>query len=408
MENKKNIAVIDLGTLNLKCAIFSFDKDHSPQLAGFSKKKTKGIHNSTILNVTDAINSIRECLVEAERKSKISLNKINILIDPIETITTRITKFKKINGAKLEKNDASFLLKEAKKQVEQNNSRLSNIHIFNYKYVVDNRLFKDFPIDIYADQFSQENVFLGIPKNILKNISEVFYSCDIEIDKFISCSYSLGVICFTQNQMDYGCGVVDIGYEKTSVALFKDSSLVYACSFPIGSNHITKDISRGCYLSEIESEIIKKNLSIYDDINENFEQSEFLSNKYFSKSKFRKISSNFVKNIISSRVDEILNKIFKEADFLKSESIKQNLVFTGEGSKFYGLKKIINSKVANCIFDVDLNNVKTFGNIDRELLPCYGALKILTEGFDTEAIALPSKKQSVKSGFINRIFNIFN
>ena len=55
MENKKVIAVIDLGTYNLKCAIFSFSSDGLPQLIGFSKKKTKGIHNSIIVNINEAI-----------------------------------------------------------------------------------------------------------------------------------------------------------------------------------------------------------------------------------------------------------------------------------------------------------------------------------------------------------------
>jgi cell division ATPase FtsA len=85
-----------------------------------------------------------------------------------------LTKFKKTSGSKIEKNDVSFLLKEAKKQVELNDSRLSNIHIFNYKYVVDNKLFKDLPFNIYVDQFSQENVFLGVPKNILR-ISQRYF-----------------------------------------------------------------------------------------------------------------------------------------------------------------------------------------------------------------------------------------
>ena len=78
MENKKVIAVIDLGTFNLKCAIFSFSIGELPQLIGFSKKKTKGIHNSIIVNMNDAIDSVRSCLIEAEKKSQISLNKINV------------------------------------------------------------------------------------------------------------------------------------------------------------------------------------------------------------------------------------------------------------------------------------------------------------------------------------------
>ena len=408
MENKKIIAVIDLGTYNLKCAIFSISNDGLPQLVGFSKKKTKGIHNSIIVNINDAINSVRSCLVKVEKESRTTLNKINVLIDPTEIITTRLTKSKKINGSKIEKSDISFLLKEAKKQVEQNNPRLSNIHIFNYKYVVDNKFFKELPFNIYADRFSQENVFLSVPKNILKNISEVFHSCDIEIDKFISCPYSLGVGCFTQDQMDYGCGIIDMGYEKTSVALFKDSSLIHASSFPIGSNHITKDISRGCYLSEIESELIKKDISIINNLDDELNKNGFLSDKYFSETKFRKISSKFVQDIISARLDEILNKIFKEISFLQSESVKQNLIFTGEGSQLNDLKKIVNIKLSNNIFDSNLDNIAPFGNIDKELLACYGAVKILTEGFISEAIAVTNKSQKDKRGFFSRIFNIFN
>ena len=408
MENRKVIAVIDLGTLNLKCAIFSFSNDGLPQLIGLSKKKTKGIHNSIIVNINEAIDSIRSCLIEAEKESKITLNKINVLIDPTEIITTRLTKSKKINGSKIEKNDISFLLKEAKKQVEQNNSRLSNIHIFNYKYVVDNKFFKNLPLDIYADQFNQENVFLSVPKNILKNISKVFNACDIEIDKFISCSYASGIYCFNQDQIDYGCGLVDIGYEKTSLAIFKDSSLIYTFSFPIGSNHITKDISRGCYLTETEAELIKKDVSITNNSNDELNENGFLSEKYFSETKFRKISSEFIKNIISARLDEILNKIFKEISFLQADNIKQNLIFVGEGSRLNHLKKIVNTKLSNYIFDNNYDDLKPSEDIGGELLGCHGAIKILTEGFSSEAIAVPNKNQKDKKGFFTRIFNIFD
>ena len=65
MENKKIIAAIDLGTLNIKCAIFSFGTGELPKLIGFYKKKTKGIHNSIIVNMNDAIDSVRSCLIEA-------------------------------------------------------------------------------------------------------------------------------------------------------------------------------------------------------------------------------------------------------------------------------------------------------------------------------------------------------
>ena len=60
---------------------------------------------------------------------------------------------------------------------------------------------------------------------------------------------------------------IDIGYEKTSIALFKNSSLVKIVILPIGSNHITKDISKICYLDKMEAEIIKKDYNLYLQVN---------------------------------------------------------------------------------------------------------------------------------------------
>ena len=128
----------------------------------------------------------------------------------------------------------------------------------------------------------------------------------------------------------------------------------------------------------------------------------------FRSTKFRKISSKFIRDIISARLDEILNKIFKEINFLQTESIKQNLILTGEGSKLNDLKKIVNVKSPDYTFDANLGNFKHFGNVNGELLACYGAAKMLTEGFVSEAIAVPNKKQKDKNGFFTRIFNIFN
>jgi len=84
------------------------------------------------------------------------------------------------------------------------------------------------------------------------------------------------------------------------------------------------------------------------------------------------------------------------------------LIFIGEGSRLNDLKKIVNVKLPNCTFDNNLDNFKSFGNIDRESLACHGAVKILTEGFAPEAIAVPNRDQKDKSGFFSRIFNIFN
>ena len=401
MENKKIIAVIDLGTFNLKCAIFSFNIGELPQLIGFSKKKTKGIHNSIIINMNDAIDSVRSCLIEAEKKSQINLNKINVLIDPTEIITTRLTKFKKINGSKIEKDDASFLLKEAKKQVELNNSRLSNIHIFNYKYIVDNKLFKDLPFNIYVDQFSQENVFLSVPKNILKNISEVFNSCNLEINRFICPSYAIGIYLLNKNQLENGSGIIDIGYDKTSIALFKNSSLVKLLVLPIGSNHITKDISKVCYLDQKESESIKLDFALFSQFNKDIDS--LLPKKYFINSNYRKIPLKLIHDVIESRISEIIEMInIHTNDQDGSEIIKKNLLIVGGGANILGLIKILNLDIKYEFIET----IKLSNKQETQLMSCNSAQNLFVNGCSSEAVAISMEKQ--KKGIFTRFFQFFN
>ena len=116
--SKNTNTLIDLGSNNLKCAIFSYEGKKS-NLIAFSEKKTQGIHNSTITNFDEACESLNSVISDVEKKSKITLEKITVIIEPRELVTTRITNFKKMEGSRIDKNDINFLLRESKKNVEK-------------------------------------------------------------------------------------------------------------------------------------------------------------------------------------------------------------------------------------------------------------------------------------------------
>ena len=306
---KKNInAVIDLGSNKLKSAIFDYDK-HKAKLIAYSEIKTSGINNSLITNFDQACESIRTIITDLEKKAGININMniITVLLEPTEIITTRITKFKKMEGVKIENEDINFLLRESKKQLEKNDKNFSQLHMFNFKYIIDNKVFKDLPINIFCNQLSLENIFISVPKNVLKNISEVFNSCNLEINRFICPSYAMGIYLLNKNQLENGSGIIDIGHNKTSIALFKNFSLIKLLVLPIGSNHITKDISKVCYLDQKESESIKLDFALFSQFNKDIDS--LLPKKYFINSNYRKIPLKLIHDVIESRISEIIEMI---------------------------------------------------------------------------------------------------
>ena len=400
---EKNInAVIDLSSNKLKCAIFNFDKQES-NLIAYSEIKTLGINNSLITNFNEACKSIRKIITDLEKKASVNINFITVMLEPTEIITTRITKFKKMEGVKIENEDINFLLRESKKQLEKNDKTFSQLHMFNYKYIVDDKVFKELPIDIFCNQLSLENIFISVPKNILKNIGEVFNSCNLNINRFICPSYATGIYLLNKNQLENGSGIVDIGYDKTSIALFKNSSLIKLLVLPIGSNHITKDISKVCYLDQMESELIKLDFDLFNQFNKDQNTDSFLPKKYFINSNFRKIPLKLIYDVIESRISEIMKMInIHTSDSDGSDIIKKNLLIVGGGANIIELIKILKLDIKYEFIET----IKLLNGKDMQLMSCNSVQSLFVKGYSSEAVAISIEKQ--KKGIFTRFFHFFN
>ena len=130
MSSENFIGIIELGNVFFKCIIFEDTTENPPKIISSYKLKSSGILNGTITDVSKASQCIRSCIGEAEKIGNITLKKINVIFEQPEFLCTKLSKNRKINGAKIQINDINFLLKEGKKQVLQNDEKHKIIHIF--------------------------------------------------------------------------------------------------------------------------------------------------------------------------------------------------------------------------------------------------------------------------------------
>ena len=400
MDSKDIIGVIELGNINIKCVIFQLENNNLEILAS-STTSSEGIQNDTIINLKKSSDIIRSCISEAEKNAKVSLKKISIIFEQPDFLSTNFSKQKKIDGSKIHKDDIDFLLKEAKKQLILNDKKHSIIHIFNHNYIVDGKIFIDEPIDVYADLLTHEITFITMPTNNLKNINQVFINCDIEIDRLISRTFSLGVKLLNDNELEVGASIIDLGHEKVSFGLFKNFALIHSVTFPIGVNHIIKDISKVCSLDLEESKKIVKDFDFSSNVNlKLFDEKNYLKNNFFTNSNYRKISKSLISNVIKSRIDEIIDMLKKQLNvqgFNSTSSI--SVVLTGGGSNLNNIEKYL--------IETFLPNVKKVIPEDNNFSSCLGALKIIKNGWETEAIPEISDKSIEKMGFFSKIFKAY-
>ena len=401
------IGLIELGTVNIKCLIFKINNDNSSEILSSSITPSEGIHNGVVTNIAKASGVIRSCISDAEKKVGVSLKKINVVLEQSEFLCTKLSKDRKIGGSKIHKDDIEFLLKEAKKQVVLNDSTQSIIHIFNHNYIVDGKTFVEEPIDFYADYLSHEMTFVTMPKNNIKNINQTFADCDIEIERLISSTFALAVKLLKNNDFQTGSVLMDIGHEKTSLGLFKNLALVHSLTFPIGINHITKDISKVCSLSFEESLVIRDKINFsFKNNQELFTQDGYLKNIYFNTSIKRKISETLILDITKARLEEMLKMIKKQITLMGFNTILEtNCFITGGGANLnnldYYFSKFFATKVRK---SEEINEIIRENHFDEKFNSCFGALKIIKDGWETEAIPEPAGKYREKISFFAKIF----
>ena len=403
MNSNNLVGVIELGNISLKCVIFKINDDNTFEILSSSTTNSDGIHNGVIINLTKASNAIRSCISVAEKNAKILLKKINVVIEQPEFLCTKFSKHQKIDGSKIYKEDIAFLLKEGKKQVMLNDNKHSIIHIFNHNYIVDGKTFIEEPIGVYANFLSHEMTFITIPKNNLKNINQAFIDCDIEVERLISSTFALGAKLLNDNQLKFGSILIDIGFEKTSMGLFKNLALVHSTTLPIGINHITKDVSKVCSLSLDMSETIRDKIDFsFQNNNSIFDENGYLKNIYFDNTNYRKISESLILSVIKARLDEIF-EILKKQVILTGLDLNSGMGFfiLGGGSNLLNLEEYCSNFFGSNVENLEKKSKK---NLHNNVDACFGAFKIIKDGWETEAIPETVNKNNEKMGFFAKIF----
>ena len=406
MKLEDPIGIIELGDVNLKCLIFKINKENNLEILSSVVTESDGIQNELVVNLKKASNAIRSIISKAEKIANISLKKINVVFEQPDFLCTNFSKHKKIDGSKIHRHDIEFLLREGKKQLTLNDKTQSIIHIFNHNYIVDGKIFAEEPIEVFADTLSHEMTFITAPINNLKNINQAFIECDIEIERLISQTFALGAKLFDSNELRSGSVLINLESKKISLGIFKNLALVHSTTSSFGIDYITSDISKVCSLNLEEAEKITNNFDFSFQNNQNlFDENNYLKSIFFIKSNFRKISKKLILDVVKARLDEIFEMLKKQL-FIPGFNFNSgfNFLLVGEGTKLSNLGIYTANFFSLNVNKIDLFNNKDHDDLEKNFASCFGALKIIKDGWETEAIPKIKEKNIGKIGFFSKIF----
>lgn len=169
-------------------------------------------------------------------------------------------------------------------------------------------------------------------RNLQRTISD---KLDININGFVVTALSTAQVLLTSEEKRLGCMLVDMGAETTTVSIYKDGSLRYFATLPMGGRNITRDITSLSLLEE-RAEDIKITMG------------NAIARETASSLNMNGIRMSDVSNLIVARSEEIVANVVEQLKYagLKDSDLPAGLICIGGGTKLNGMLDLLARQTA--------------------------------------------------------------
>jgi cell division protein FtsA len=399
MELNEPYLIIDLNDDQIILFVVSFNEARDFKNLKKIILETEGIQKGRIINIETVSQLLKKTINVIEEEINFFFSSTAVIINPNQINCLNVSGYKKLNGSKVSNEDITYILNDIKKIILENENNYSLVHLFNSGFSLDSDNLENLPIGLFGEFYNQNMTFFLVNKNIIKNINSVFNSCGLNIEKIILKSFAEGVYLLSQKKAEKNFTILTLKNEKISISSFRNKSYIFDEEFKFGVDLIKKDISKLCSLKieEVENFMQKVKLK---DAHENDSES-CLDKKYFYISPYRKIKHKLIIDIITARLEELLEICYKKNTNIKNLKKNDKLyVYIGPSKYYENIKYILdNAKLAISLDIFDKNAEESF------LAGVNGAVELVSNGWEKEAIPTTYKKKSLISGFFSRLFS---
>ncbi|MFM7620032.1 MAG: cell division protein FtsA [Alphaproteobacteria bacterium] len=334
----KIVSCLDMGSSKLICIIASVSNEEI-EILGYGHKESRGINASAISDMRIAQKSIINVIAEAERMAGFNIEKLMIGISGSQVISSRKEFGCKISSEAVKDIDIFNLTSKVRSDFKKNNREI--IHMIPMYYRIDDSTAVMNPRFMSGNNLFAKFHVISTSQTTIRNIENCIKRCQVSVNNYMVEPYASALACLSQNEMDLGTLLIDIGGSSTSFCVIIEDKVVFVGSSPIGGDLITKDIATILGVNISLAEKIKNlNGSLFISPIEEREIIKYRLQDSVSDSMIR-ITRIELRDIIQSRLEELFESVKLTLDKSKIPyNLVPNIVITGGVASILGIDKL--------------------------------------------------------------------
>lgn len=343
MITRKQIFAIDIGSSKIIAVLAKISRKGKIESFYIEEASSSGIDNGRISDVSALSDSVHNVIAALKNKTKMKISQaiINISGNNIVSRHSKVMVPIAERGSKIitEKD-----IEKVKKQARLLGLNLEEqvIHEFVENYSIDNYGEVKNPLGLYGRKIFIDLYMIISKTNYIDNILEVLDHAGIEVRNLVFSGLASSLAVLSEEEMQKGCILIDIGAYLTEIMVFKDGALKQLENLPMGGNKITENIASKLNISPELAEELKKSYAtaLKDEITED---EEILVKKA---STYSPIKKRLIAEACTVPVNKLIDLIKEKINKISfKDQITGGLIITGGGSLLPGLLELIELKI---------------------------------------------------------------
>lgn len=332
---------IDVGSSKVCAALGKVDSDGSFQVVGVSSLRCNALNKAIVVDIDKAAEAIKECINKLEAQTHRPIKNVILgfpggLCD-LSNSTGRITVTSENN--KITEKDVEKVQDTAKIISISNDKEV--IGVIPKSYTIDNNVKVYNPIGMTSTRLELDgNVILADSKPIVNLLLSMERAGIVPDEVMIQPVAHTSLLL--KSELDSCIAIIDIGADIVDFGIYKGGNICYTNVIPLGGSNITNDISKCLNITLSDAENVKIK---YGDVETGLKDDEI--SIHSTDGELKILSRSILTEIISARVEEILNFILAEIKLSGYYNDIEAVVITGGGISMFQHVNKLSSNILN-------------------------------------------------------------
>lgn len=336
MQEPMRFAVgIDIGTTGVRCVVGHLDgANHVPTIVGVGTALNNGLRKGVVVNIVNTAQAIDHALDAAERMSGHQVQAASININGAHITAMSSKGVIAVNSQNPEITEEDLARAQEAATVVQLPANREILQVTPRSYQLDGQENIKDPIGMSGVRLEVDAHVITALSPHVKNLLRSLDMTQTGANHVLVAGLAAAKAVLSQQQMENGVAVVDLGGTTTSVVVYEEGDLQHVAVLPMGSVNITNDLAIGLRTDLDVAEAVKLErasaLPAGKDAPKNFE--------FKQGNETHKFATKDLDMIVGARLDEIFELIDKElASIDRSGKLPGGIVLTGGGANLKGL-----------------------------------------------------------------------